>query len=528
MPNQHKRLKVILRIIYALLITFSALQVFQLFRHAGASPTSRHVKSFQVRVSGNVRNPGMYRAIEGTTQFEILKVAGIRSTSDLSMFQLFNQVTDSTKLDVGTREPVKIDQKPISAILEFFFGELSVIAKDGRSLPQHSGLTINPGDRVITEDGSQAEVSIGSYSRIDLDKYSELVFDKIGVVENDQNVVELSQKAGGIWYKVVYDKSSELMKIATPRVSLTIGGSGADFFLDIQQDQITVSLTDGLVLIEKNDGSESINLISGQTVTIYNDGRPFQITKLSSDFNTNDIFSQLSKEKVNYLSKSMPLNILICGTPSVFYVVNVDFQHSVINAVQIPPQTLIETFAQDIPSLGMAYLYGGPAFVSTFIERILNLKIHRYIVIDKNNLMRISNGIGGLSTTIDEKASAELNRTRGPGKLKGAEIIKYLSPSVGFEESRIRQASLIRNLYEDLRKKNLVPTMILAEQLLTNTESNFLPSDIIEQYNKFMNKTNWSYREHSFPVTIVKRENVVFYETDLIKCKYLFNESEEK
>lgn len=528
MPNQHKRLKLFLRIIYALLITFSAWQVFQLFRNVRTSPTSHHAKTLQVRVSGNVRNPGIYRAIEGTTQFEILKVAGIRSTSDLSMFNLFNQVTDSTKLDVGTKEPVNIDLKPINAILEFFFGELSVIAKDGRSLPQHSGLTINPGDRVITDDGSQAEVSIGNYSRIDIDKYSELVFDKIGVVENDQNVVGLFQKAGGIWYKVVYDKSSELMKIATPRVSLTIGGSGADFFLDIQQDQITVNLTDGLVLIEKNDGSESINLISGQTVTIYNDGRPFQITKLSSDFNTNDIFSQLSKEKINYLSKSMPLNILICGTPSVFYVVNVDYQRSVINAVQVPPQTLIETFAQDIPSLGMAYLYGGPAFVSTFIERILNLKIHRYIVLDKNNLIRISNGIGGLNTIVDEKASAELNKARGLQKLKGAEIIAYLAPTAGLDECRVRQASLIRNLYDDLRKKNFVPTMILAEQLLTNTESNFLPSDIMDQYNKFMNKTNWSYREHTFPYTAVKRENIAYYEPDLIKCKTLFNESDEK
>jgi hypothetical protein len=526
MAHQHKRLKVFLRIVYALLIAFSAWQVFQLFHNVRAPHSSHPVKSIQVRVSGNVRNPGMYRVIEGTTQFEILKVAGIRTTSDLSMFQLFNQVSDSSNLQVGTREPVKIDVKQTSAILEFFFGELSVIAKDGRSLPQHSGLTINPGDRVITDDGSQAEISIGNYSRIDLDKYSELVFDKIGVLENEQNVSELFQKAGGIWYKVVYDKSSELMKINSQQVSLTIGGSGADFFLDIQQDLTTVSLTDGLVLVEKNDGSESINLISGQTVTIYNDGRPFQITKLTSDFNTNDIFSQLSKEKINYLSKSMPLNILICGTPSVFYIVNVNYQRSVINAVQVPPQTLIETFAQDIPSLGQAYLYGGPVFVSTFIERILNLKIHRYIVIDKNSLIRISNGIGGINTTIDEKAAAELRKARGLQKLTGPEIIAYLSPSAGFDECRVRQASLIRNLYDDLRKKTIVPTMLLAEQLLTNTESNFLPSDIMDQYNKFMNKTNWSFREHTFPFTAIKRDNLSYYEPDLTKCKLLFNESE--
>jgi hypothetical protein len=528
MTYQRKLNKFILNILCIILTGVIAAQMYNLFRDFHTQKKFNTLKSFKVNVTGNVRNPGIYQAVNGTTQFEILKVAGIRPTSDLSSFKLFNQISDSTNLDVGTRDAIKTDLKPLTAHLEFFFGELSLIAGDGRSLPQHSGLTINQADRIITEDASQAEVSIGNYSRIDLDRFSELVFDKVGVKENDRNLVELYQKAGGIWYKIVYEKNNDQIKIASQNASFTVGGSGADFFIDIQQDQTTVSLTDGLILIEKNDGSESINLISGQNVTIYSDGRPFQITKLSSDFNTNDIFSQLSKEKINYLSKYMPFNILICGTPSVFYVVNINHQRSIINTIQVPPQTLIGNFAQDIQSLGEAYLYGGPVFVSTIIERILNLKIHKYIVIDKSSLIRISNGMGGLNTTIDEKAAAELRLTRGRQKLGSNDILTYLSPFAGIEESRIRQASLIRNLYEDLSKKAFVPTLLLAEQLLTNTESNFIASDIMDQYNKFITKNGWSFNEHTFPATVIKHDNSVFYEPDLMKCKLLLNKEEIK
>ncbi|MBN1604089.1 MAG: LCP family protein [Chitinispirillaceae bacterium] len=526
MKHKKNGFRLLKNMLYILIAGVIALQVYTLYRTHHTPKQSNTLDSIQIHVSGNVRNPGVYRALKGTTHYEILKVAGIRPTSDLSALRLFNQVTDSANLEVGTRDAVKVDLKPVTARLEFFFGELSVIAGDGRSLPQHSGLTINQGDRIITEEASQAEISIGNYTRIDLDKFTELVFDKIGAMENEQNVVELYQKNGGIWYKAVYEKSSDLLKIVTQNTSFTVGGSGADFFIDIQPDQTTVNLSDGLVLVEKIDGSEAINLITGQTVTIYNDGRPFQITKLLSEFNTNDIFSQLSKEKINYLSKYMPLNILLCAPPAVFYVLNVNYQNSTFNTTQIPSQTLIGTFAQDIESLAQAYLYGGPVFVSTFVERILNLKIHKYMVIDKSSLIRIANAMGGMNTVINDNAAAELNITRGTHKLMGNQLLTFLTPAAGFEESRIRQASLIRNLYEDLRKKSFIPTLLLAEQLLTNTESNFIPSDIMEQYNKFINKTNWSFKEHAFPATAVKLNHSTYYEPDLIKSKILFAEDQ--
>jgi hypothetical protein len=136
--------------------------------------------------------------------------------------------------------------------------------------------------------------------------------------------------------------------------------------------------------------------------------------------------------------------------------------------------------------------------------------------------------MGGLNTTIDEKAAAELRLTRGRQKLGSNDILTYLSPFAGIEESRIRQASLIRNLYEDLSKKAFVPTLLLAEQLLTNTESNFIASDIMDQYNKFITKNGWSFNEHTFPATVIKHDNSVFYEPDLMKCKLLLNKEEIK
>ena len=529
MAHKHRIRKVIQPVLYIALTIGIAWQSYRIFTMMHKPYTITDARSYQVHVNGNVRRPGVYRVLEGTTQFEILKVAGIRPTSDISAFNLYSQIEENVDVEVGTRtEAVNTALKTLAARLEFFFGEISVIANDGRSLPQHGGLTISPGDRVITEEASQAEISLGDFSRIDVDNFSELVFDKVGVDENNRILTELFQKSGGVWYKVTYEKKEELFRIITHTSEISVGASGADFYVEVQQDQITINLMDGLVLVDRIDGSESINLITGQSLIIYNDGRPFQVSKLTPDVSTSERFSQLSREKINYMSRFMPLNIMVCGLPSVFFIINVNYERNVVNAVHLPPELLIEQFAQDIENLGQAYLYGGPVFVSTFIERILNMKINNYIVIDKDDIIRIGNAMGGLNTTIDEKAATTLNMTRGRHKLIGKNILMYLAPqNAGIEESRNRQAILLRNLFDDLRNKSFVPTLLLSEQLINNTETNFTANNMMEQYTKFSSKGNWTYVDHTLPTTIVRKNNKVSYEPDLPKCKTLFNASEQ-
>jgi len=78
-----------MRSIYALIVAVIAWQAFVLVtgirEHKTASPWEQ---LFNVTISGNVEHPGVYRVPSGMTQFEILKVAGVRPTSDISEFAI--------------------------------------------------------------------------------------------------------------------------------------------------------------------------------------------------------------------------------------------------------------------------------------------------------------------------------------------------------------------------------------------------------------------------------------------------------
>ena len=476
-----------------------------------------------VRVNGNVRRPGRYRVAYGTTQFEILKVAGIRPTSDLSFFNLAAQLDSSGQLDVGTLEkPVGVKEESFNVRLEFFFGEMSVIGGDGRSVPQHEGLAVSPGDRILTEASSQAELSLGAYSRIDLDNFAEVVFDKIGEQENDRSVVELYQRAGAVWYKMVYTKNSELFRINTQAVAVSIGGTGADFLIDAQSDRIVINLMDGLLLVERSEGGEAINMISGQSATIFTDGRPFQVTKLTPDVSVNERFAQLSREKVNYLSRQMPLNILFCGIPTVFYFVNINFEAGRYMIVNLPRELLIEQFANGISTLDQAFLYGGPVMVATFVERILDTRIPKYIVFEKEDIIKIAGVAGGLPANVDEHAASYLKLSTGSHRLSNQALVQYMSPIIsGVEDARRRQTEMLRAVFTSIQNRSIVPTLLLADQIISTTETNFSASEIMDNYSRFSEKTSWIFREAVLPTNSVRRENRNCLEPQLEKCKTL-------
>jgi anionic cell wall polymer biosynthesis LytR-Cps2A-Psr (LCP) family protein len=516
-------------LIYSTLAAASLWQGLLLFRQF--QPGHRRRTAYEmidVRVEGNVRRPGLYRVARGTTRFEILKVAGVRPTSDLSLFNLTAQVDSADELNVGSLDaPVKVKEKEFSARLEFFFGEISIVGSDGRSVPQHEGLVLQPGNRVLTEASSQAELSVGSYSRIDMDNFSELIFDKLGTGEDGRAVVEVFQKAGACWYKTVYTKNTELFRITTQPVVISVGGSGADFLVDVQPDRTVVNLMDGLLLVERTTGGEAINMISGQSATIFNDERPFQVTKLTPDVSVNERFAQLSREKVNYLSRQMPLNILFCGTPSVFYFFNINFEAGVANIIHLPGELLIEQFANGIRTLDQAFLYGGPVMVATFVERILDTRIPKYIVFDKSDVLKIGNSLGGLEAEVDQHAASILKIGQGRQKLSDQALLYFLSPVIsGVRDAQRRQSEVLKNIFNNLKSKRLVPTILLSDQIISTTETNFGATEIMNHYSKFSERSNWKYQEFTIPVTSVKRDNRTCLDPDLKKSKKLLSTNE--
>jgi len=482
--------------IYLVLIGIGLWQGFRIFQNKGHTDIQSDFSTYHtVKVEGNVLRPGEYRVPDGTSQFEILQVAGVRPTSDITRFNLLNQVADGENLDVGTLDqPVGLKNNGF-ARLEFYVGTITVLAQDGFSKPVREGISIEPGDRVQTDAQSQGEFSIGQYSRIDLDAFSDIVFEKIGAEENDKTITEIFQNEGSAWYKIVLSTKNVGFKVTLASAQLSVGGNGSDFLVEVTTEGVRVHNMDGLLLVERPDGGEAVNLIAGQTVNIFEDGRPFQVSQIAGDINTTQKFEQLNKEKSKFMMKNMPLNFLFCGTPNVYYLMSVQFETSTVYAIFIDPATSVEEFAQGFSTLNQAYLYGGPIFISTIVEQLFNTRISHYTVFSRESVMRTVSAIGGISMA-----------DAGGQKMKGDELVKHLR-SQGQGNFQGKQIDLLKALFNGFRTKNIVMNAVMANQVVANIETNFTAQEMLQNYDKFMEQSGWKFTNKVLPAVSQKKGN---------------------
>ena len=513
----------IISLVYLALIGGLLWQGYNLISDFKSKQAIGSIESIVVNINGNVKQPGRYKVPLGTTNFEILKVAGIRTTSDLTPFNLSAQVESDQDVTVDTlKSPVAIKA---SVRLEFFFGEVTIISAEGRDRTSQEGMSIDEGNRILTEEKSQAELSVNTYSRIDMDNFSEIVFDKIGIDAEGKIATDIFQKAGLCWYKIAYTEKAEQIKILTPLANITIGGRGADFTVEVKYSETFINITDGLLLVERPDGTDAMNLIAGQSLTIYNDGRPFEVTKLSPEVSTTERFNQLAKTKADIMMKHMPFNFLFCSPPFVFYVISVQFDRNSIYVINLPPKTSVSFFVQGFNTLQEAFLYGGVVFAGTLVERIMNTRIPKYSLFDKNDIIRTASSIGGLKIGIDDKAAGLMNLKQGTQTLKGQKIVEFLRPALsGYEDSEKRQVSVLKSLFNQVRSKNIIVTSLLADQVLTNIETNIAASETMKHYNNFLSRKNWTFKSHTLPVREVKVENKTILEPVLEKSRKLLFE----
>jgi anionic cell wall polymer biosynthesis LytR-Cps2A-Psr (LCP) family protein len=222
------------------------------------------------------------------------------------------------------------------------------------------------------------------------------------------------------------------------------------------------------------------------------------------------------------------LNIFFSVSPGVYYILNLQFSKNETHLIRIPQELLVEQFAQSISTFDQAYLYGGPVFVTSLLERLFNTRIPKFISCSKDDIVSISNILGGLTVDVDAKASSFLGIPRGKQKLDSKIVTKYLSPAVsGAADAQERQTQALRNLFDEIRFKNVVPTLMTANQIIGSSETNFSATEIIEQFSRFSGKTNWIYKEDFLPASYIQKNGRNCYDPDLINCRRIISDEKE-
>jgi len=515
--RKRHRFKKWLPLVYTALLLGIGYQLYSGIERWRKRPfTAFHDTFHTVTVSGNVQNPGSYRVPRGTSKFEILQVAGIRSTSDIRSVDILSQISGDDQLEVGTlQEPAAVVGSP-GARVEFFFGQILLQDSQGKQKMVEEATPISSKDVLQAMQQSQVEVSLGNYSRIDLDAGGQLVFDELQKKEGEKIRTSLFHKTGVAWYKIVYTEKNELMIVNTPLARISVGGAGADFTIENDIDGVTIHNNDGLLLVEQITGDEAVNLISGQSVFIAADGRPFQVTHLTETISANERFSQLQKEKSAYTNKYMPLSFLFCGVPGSYYLLHLRFESSEFDVVNIPSATSVAQFAQGFETIGQSFLYGGVVFVSTLVEQILNVRINHYAIFTPSDVIRTASALGGIRVQVDGAAATYLNIPSGLQQLDSRQMVQFMSPGIsGQMDAKRRQMEVIKSLFENVKSGDIVLTALLADQILTNVETNMSSSDVMKQFSKFQARDNWKYNSVTLPTAPAVIRGKVMQEPDL-------------
>jgi hypothetical protein len=292
-----------------------------------------------------------------------------------------------------------------------------------------------------------------------------------------------------------------MFRITTSLVNITVAGNGADFTVVVKPDEIDVNNMDGLVLVERVSGTEAINLISGQSAAIFSDGRPFQVSPMSPETYPTARFSVLTKEKTNVMLRHLPFNFVFCGVPAVYYFASIDYEAGKVDIVNLPPDLDVQEFVQGCTTLDQAFLYGGGVYVSTVMEQIMNTRVPKYTVVERNDLIRIAAVLGGARVDVDERAATEMKLKMGTQKLTSAQLTSYLRLGISsVEDAKNRQVKVMKAILEGLTSKNIVLTTLLSEEILSAMQTNISPSELMDQYSKFSTVQNWKFKEHILPV----------------------------
>ncbi len=529
----NRYLRILKIVIFAALtagVLWKAIEVANgLYLHSVTSRTQDNTAAdtiyHEVKIVGHVANPGIYKVRHGISYFELLNKAGITNSSDISDIMLGNRIESNRIIRVAeTETPVSAAVANQKVRLEFFWGSVELVSRDGRSMQPQPGTAIEEGTRIITDANAQTEISLNAYSRVDIDELSEITVEKIGEEKEGNVITRLFQRSGMGWFDISYRNEKERVKITTRYADITVAEQGANFTIDASYDKIVVHTIDGLLLVERKRTDEAINLISGQQVTVYSDDRPFQVRSSAVQKTPEEIFSPLTRKKTQYFLKRRPFNFMFIGIPHTYYLISADFDRRRATVVHVAPNTSVDRFAQGVSTVDQALLKAGPAFVNTLIEEIMNVRIRNYIMLNRLDILQIAETLGSVPVRVDAKAAGELNIRAGRQKLTSQQLFRFLEPGVsGWQGSYERQKRVLQALFNSLSTQEIVLRSVIIRQLLAETESNFNWKEVVDKYSKFKSQTGWNFKYEQLPVSHTTRDNRTYLIPDLKDARNLLN-----
>ncbi|MBU1026838.1 MAG: LCP family protein [Candidatus Margulisbacteria bacterium] len=182
-------------------------------------------------------------------------------------------------------------------------------------------------------------------------------------------------------------------------------------------------------------------------------------------------------------------NILVLGLDDAFghrsdtiMVLHTDPENRSASLISIPRDTLALLPGRGLDKINHAYAYGGVDLARRSVEKLFDIKIPYYIVINLSGITNIIDELGGLTIDVEKRmyyvdyaGGLHINLYPGVQRLTGKELMGYLRyRRDGGDFSRIsRQQKFLTSLANELMKRdNLLRSPKLFLTLLSYVKTN--------------------------------------------------------
>jgi len=253
--------------------------------------------------------------------------------------------------------------------------------------------------------------------------------------------------------------------------------------------------------------------------------------------------SNESRQSYDYKeeSKIVNKNLLILGIDArgneparADTIILINMKNDRINFISIPRDTMITLGKRGKQKINASYAYGGVKLCKESVEKLLDTKIHNYLVVNFKAIQKGVDALGGFTVTIpktikikDPELKKCFTLKKGQIKLNGIQTLQYLryrSDGRGDIGRIYRQQQFIKDLQDSFLKLENVPLipktyLAIKDDIKTDMNSSNMASYFISGY-RLRNNFQF-YTLEGYSKMIDKVSYYVLYKSSINKVKEL-------
>ncbi|MFA5479951.1 MAG: LCP family protein [Candidatus Muiribacteriota bacterium] len=206
-----------------------------------------------------------------------------------------------------------------------------------------------------------------------------------------------------------------------------------------------------------------------------------------------------------------------------------------IQILSIPRDTMVEIEGRGTRKINAAYVYGGIKGTEEAIEKLLNIEIDHYVVVDIDGFVNIIDILGGIEIDveedmhyIDKAGELYINLKKGTQVLDGRNAMYYVRfrDKISADIGRIgRQQKFIKQVMEKTKEIGLIwklPSII--QELYRNIKTDLGIKDILNVVKRFRDFDFSQVKVDMLPGQPDYIDKVSYYVTDIEKTEETIEE----